>query len=112
MSDFPQHDHLAMVKAASQVCGEFLEWLIGDDGPGLTLCEHTPPEQIDPGVGIVEYAPMCPSAESLLSEFFNIDLHALENEKQRMLTLQREANGDADKKPADPAQVQREGDGA
>lgn len=69
MSNYPEHDKMHAVKAESQAIGEFLEWL-GQRRSKL------PDES--------EY-------NYLLSEFFEIDLTKIEDEKRDILRKARES---------------------
>ena len=71
----PEHDKLREVKAQSQACGEFLEWL--SDTKKLVLCFFD--DESD------QYQPAHPGLTRLLAEFFSIDQDKLESEKRAML---------------------------
>jgi hypothetical protein len=71
---YPEHERLKAIKDKSQAIGEFLEWL--DSHPSITLCD------IDSNH---DYFPTHVTNNTLLAEYFGIDLAKLENEKQLML---------------------------
>lgn len=69
MSEYPEHDKLRACRDKSQLCGEFLEWLLEEKG-------WEPPEAAI-------------RLEAVLAEFFEIDQCRLEDEKVAMLSLMR-----------------------
>jgi hypothetical protein len=92
----PEHDKLAKVKDQTQVCGEFLEWLL--QAKHYHLAEyhmHTRAclrPDATPCCGYVEGESLVAvnkPVQGLLAEFFKIDRDALEREKQEMLEEQR-----------------------
>ena len=89
----PEHDKLAKVKAASQKCGEFLEWLkerytLADShthNRGCTGAKYASHGALHCGLQQHELIPAQAVTTKLLAEFFEIDEAALENEKRAML---------------------------
>ena len=79
---YPEHDRLSAVADKSQCVGEFLEWL---QEQGITLCAWSDEERM--------YFGAAESTASMLSRFFEVDLHRLESEKRAMLDEQRKLNG-------------------
>ncbi len=98
----PELDKLHAVKDASQACGEFVEWLYiekhivlatphrhtrfcreGEDERGPLNCDAHGGELVGVSVGI----------NTLLAEFFEIDLDKVEAEKRALLDQIRAANG-------------------
>jgi len=77
---YPQHQKLESVQPLSQACGEFIEWL---EGKGIHLAERWR------GEGYQELLQTRRALPDLLSEFFGIDLVALEAEKRQMLAAIR-----------------------
>ena len=75
MDSFPEHEKLALVQPFSQACGAFLEWL---EEQGFSICEV---EEWGDG----DFHPVRKSREKLLAEHFEIDLDALESEKEAMI---------------------------
>ncbi len=78
-----EHDRLLEIKDKSQALGEFLDWLRQEKRVVLaSVHEHTN----DCGRWCErEYAVFTPRTETLLAEFFDIDLAKLEREKRQML---------------------------
>jgi hypothetical protein len=83
MSEYPEHDKLHEVKDKSQAIGEFLEWL-GSEKRGV-VCEYTDDSDYP--------IPMTHNIQTLLAEYFDIDLDKIEEEKQQMLEKIRKAQG-------------------
>ncbi len=89
-TQYPEHDKLRKVKDKSQEMGYFLDWL---SSTNIVLCKiHTHDEgcKDDDGDNYCgyhedEYTSIRVGPEQLLSEYFNIDLKKLEEEKQQML---------------------------
>ena len=80
MSKYPEHEKLKKVSKASQICGEFLSWLLSDEG-GYVLAKYSSNDKLwQCNVSIIE----------LLAEFFEIDQDKLEEEKRAMLEMLRE----------------------
>jgi hypothetical protein len=78
--NYPQHEKLAKIKEKSQTIGEFLEWL--QIRKKIVLCKstgdfHTTEYEL--------YTPANINTQTILSEFFEIDLNKLEKEKIQML---------------------------
>jgi len=86
--DTTEIEKMEKIADKSQVIGEFIEWLQGPKG--LTVCRQITQEEIyeedceddyDPG----DYLPQHQTIESLLAEYFDIDLKKVEEEKQAIL---------------------------
>ena len=75
----PMCDKLHAVKAQSQPIGEFLEWLQAEKD--IVLCRYTETDFC---------LPVRQGIESLLAEFFEIDLEQAEREKQLLLANLRD----------------------
>jgi hypothetical protein len=81
MTDYPEHDKLLKVRAKSQTCGEFLEWLQGK----YSLCTFD--ERRFGGT----WWPVTIDIPRLLADYFEIDLDKVDAEKKEMLVkLQKE----------------------
>jgi hypothetical protein len=88
----PELDKLAKVAPYSQKIGEFLEWL--GDTKNFTLCklhEHDDSCYEDNSryptcqMSDEDYYSVHYSIETLLAEFFKIDLNEIENERRKIL---------------------------
>ena len=76
MKTYPEHEKLSTVKEESQSIGEFLEWL---ESSKYAICEIT-------GGGFTaQFHPSIKSIESLLAEYFEVDLKVIAAEKDAML---------------------------
>ena len=75
MPKYPECEKFYKIKDMSLMIGDFLAWLGSEKHVHLAHCEERR--------GYLSYYPY--STESLLAEFFNIDLDKLEKEKQEML---------------------------
>jgi len=85
MSECPEHDKLDKIHDKSQAIGEFLEWLQGEKD--VVLAEYH-----EHAMGRKDVLlPIHAHIETLLGEFFEIDLEKLENEKLNMLEQLRAA---------------------
>lgn len=75
--DYPEHEKLKGIKVESQAQGEFLDWLMGKGYVIARYGNHPSGDQflLDAGVSI----------ETLLAEYYGIDLIKLEAEKRQML---------------------------
>jgi len=80
MADYPMHVKLDAVADKSQVIGDFIEWL---RGKAIVLASYYEESGLQPNHV---------SIETLLAEFFEIDLEILEEEKRAMLKALRGAN--------------------
>ena len=79
---YSEHEKLEKINDQSQIIGEFLEWLNYEKG--YCLCEN---------LGKLEHwHPVSENHEKLLSQYFNIDLNKLEQEKRQMLEKLRKIN--------------------
>jgi len=85
MSSYPEHEKLSAIQDKSQIVGEFLDWLQGEKG--YSVCSFQEQGYSVEGSLVEEglFKPTCKSIESLLAEFFKIDLKLIEKEKIRML---------------------------
>ena len=70
---YPEHDKLQAVKEKSQAIGAFIEWLQGIKG--LTMARWMKDRLMPEHINI----------ESLLAEYFEINLDKLEQEKRAIL---------------------------
>lgn len=82
MSDYPEHDKLRAVQDQSQAIGDFLEF----------VAERYHCELGRPQGSRAEFTPVNLSVTKLLAEYFEIDLHKLEQEKRALLEHQRRLN--------------------
>jgi len=84
----PQLDRIHAVKEQSQTIGRFLEWLGERDTP-LELC------QLSEGRGRNDdplYAPVGIPIETLLAEYFDVDLQKADDERRSLLEWQAKKN--------------------
>lgn len=84
----PEHDKLKKVRTESNAIGAFLDWLLHERE--LEICEM--PEKSE------TYFPVhlpFGTIETLLAEYFNIDLKKIEQEKRAILAELREAQKEA-----------------
>lgn len=79
---YPEHEKLKLVRDKSQVIGEFIEWL---GGKNYNICEYNDSHEA--------YLPATQRLEVWLAEFFEINLSALESEKQQMIEELRRPKG-------------------
>jgi len=89
MSDIPacpECNKMAAVQKQSMIIGEFLEWLQGERG--LAICE-----MVEGPNEWGTYELIFENTETLLAEFFGIDLRKVEQEKQATLEWMRTMNG-------------------
>lgn len=70
---------LAAVSDHSQRIGEFLHWLQANRTPALTLCAVSEDSEDD------RYYPARVRIETLLAEYFKIDLNKVERERRALL---------------------------
>jgi len=89
MNKYPECDRLHKIQKQSQIVGGFLEWL---DEKGIALCSiHSHSDScIDEdgrhcGLSELDYYPIYRNIQSLLAEFFKIDLDKVEQENQQIL---------------------------
>lgn len=73
----PTLDHIEVVKEDSQLCGEFLEWLMSKY---YVIDKKESQEQL-----YLYPASSYINIEKLLAEFFGVDLSVAESEKQQIL---------------------------
>lgn len=102
MTDYPEHEKLQAVREKSQAIGEFIEWLQGTKHYVIAQWQQVDPDTepgelsgADEGLFSASF-----SIETLLAEYFEIDLKKLEQEKQKMLEDMRKANQRFDEKLA------------
>ena len=79
MSETPELDKMRAVRDRSQIIGEFLEWLTGEEG--TTLCKVI----IRGGLAHDKVVPCVESTEKLLGRYFGIDLDAADREQRKLL---------------------------
>lgn len=84
-TEYPEHEKLLKVKDESQAIGEFIEWLASKR---MALGEWREFEEYDNPQFVVAHL----NVNTILAEFFNIDLTALEAEKRAMLDAMRAMN--------------------
>lgn len=82
MPQTPMLDKMKAVKKWSQAIGEFLDWL---QSRGYILCRRAEGEQPH-----VPYMPAVVSVETLLAEYFEVDLEAAERERRAVLEYVRQ----------------------
>lgn len=80
--EYPEHERLAAVADQSHLIGEFLDWAYNTKGWEFA-------EWVD---GSEYSGPVLGSIESILADYFSIDLHKIEAEKVAMIKALREAN--------------------
>jgi hypothetical protein len=89
VSDYPEHDKLALIKDQSQAIGEFIEWLERDGihlASRYCLRDDRHPDWCENGCEWSTYMlPIGKSISTLLAKFFKIDQDTLEREKRAML---------------------------
>lgn len=96
MSDYPEHDKLALVKDETQAAGEFVDWLATK---GIFLAKRymfTVGDEVTEDVGECRYesvAPVATPLTSLLAEWADIDQNKIEAEKRAMLAAIRAQAG-------------------
>ena len=73
MSSYPECEKMKLVKDDAETIGQFLEWLTENQRDG-------------------NYVPLPDDLNDLLSDYFNIDLELVEEEKDQMLEEIRVAN--------------------
>ena len=71
---YPEHEKLSAVAEASQAIGEFIDF-----GPYVLA------EWVEDDLGHKYLVPVYKSINSILAEYFDIDLFKLEAEKRRMI---------------------------
>lgn len=99
MSDYPEHEKLKAIADKSQAVYDFIEWCsyeksihlaehycLRDSHPDHPGCEEGECEMSSYMVGTFR------SIDSLLAEFFQIDMQAIDREKRAMLESIREAH--------------------
>ena len=75
--EYPECDKLSKIKDQSFAIGQFLEWI---ESRGWYICSY---REAKPDIG---YFPVMNfNIESVLAEYFGIDLEAVEREKRQML---------------------------
>jgi hypothetical protein len=87
----PEHDKLSAIKDKAHSAGEFLDWLTSERG--IILAEnhqHSPAcygndNHLHCWYSAGEFAPVRCSLQSLLADFYSIDLEKLEAEKAAIL---------------------------
>jgi hypothetical protein len=83
MKKYPECEKMAAVQKESQAVGEFLDWLQSEKG--FIVCEQGKGDSYE-----FPYVPACLSIESLLADFFGINLKKVEKERRDMLASLRE----------------------
>lgn len=89
---YPECEKMRAVKEESQTIGEFLEWLLNEKQYQLGFY-HTHDGCTYKECGLLERSmnPARDSIESLLAEYFVIDLKAVEREQRAMLEALRKS---------------------
>lgn len=85
----PECDKAVKIRNKSQSIGEFIEWL--RDEKKVILASKMPIEDFE-DEEIETLAPAYYNLDSLLAEFFGIDLNKIEKEKRELLEAVRKAN--------------------
>lgn len=80
---YPEHQKMRAVKSRSQEMGSFIDWL---GACSISLCS------IERVYGNDRWFPINKSIETILAEYFVIDLKKIEDEKDAMLAEIREQN--------------------
>jgi hypothetical protein len=89
-NQFPALERMKEVQPESQAIGGFIEWLYEN---GMVICERV--SSVD-----CPYAPVICSIENLLARYFDIDMKAVERERQVILEeAAMYAGGMSDAKP-------------
>ncbi len=78
---YPEHEKLQKIQDKTQTVGEFLDWLVNEREVVLA-------KWID-GTLEERLAPINPSIQDLIAEFFGVDQNKLEAEKRAMLKVCR-----------------------
>lgn len=87
---YPEHEKLAKVSDISQPLGEILDWMLNKQGYVIAKWVFTGKDSSDPW-GHDELVTQHVRIEALLADFYQIDLAALDREKDQMLAEIREA---------------------
>ena len=74
---YPEHEKLKAVQAASEAIGEFLDGGLRDQGLVLAIAVEVSGDQV--------LFPASASIEKILADYFGIDLAKIEAEKRQML---------------------------
>jgi hypothetical protein len=82
---YPEHEKLKALNGLNQRIGEFIDWLLEEKK--YRICGYSDKDKL--------YWPLFGSTESLLADYFNIDLHKLEEEKRAILNELRSQQSDA-----------------
>lgn len=85
---YPEHEKLKAVAETSQQIGNFLNWL--EEEKGYVLCEYRERQEESHQIFPAQYRPVSINMNSILAEYFDIDLARLEDEKRQILELLRE----------------------
>lgn len=84
MSEYPEHDKLSAIRDQSQSIGQFLDWLLNEQGRYIASYDRRD-EVLE-----ADYR----SIEDWLARYFDIDRDKLEEEKRDMLDKMRAANSE------------------
>lgn len=82
MSDYPEHEKLAIVAKHSQAIGQFLDWLFEQ---GVSLTKTVVKQDNVWGGSYSTDTHLSESIPELLARYFDIDRWQLEDEKRAML---------------------------
>lgn len=83
MNKYPEHEKIKALGNQNQIIGSFLEWL---QHGGFSICKYIEEPRRREG-----YEPSRNNIQEWLAEYFDIDLKALEKEKQKMLDEMRKS---------------------
>lgn len=88
MSDYPEHDKMALVKDQSQAIGQFLDLAPYDLGEYVPCANwHLDEGHCSAGA---HFTPASKSIVQILADYFDIDLTKIESEKRAMLASIKE----------------------
>jgi hypothetical protein len=83
----PELDKMKENKEASQIIGDFLEWLLNEQHTVLARYDITDDSSPDE-----ELVPIVTNIEAVLAEYFGVDLNKAEAEKRAILDALRAHN--------------------
>jgi hypothetical protein len=76
---YPEHEKIKALNGLNQQIGEFIDWLL--EVKKYRICGYSPKDEL--------YWPLFGSTESLLADYFDIDLHQLDQENRAILSQLR-----------------------
>ena len=80
---YPECEKLASVSKESNKIGQFMDWLINEKGYELGRWEDI--ENVELDVTYEGLNPVNLNIESILAEYYNIDMNKVEKERQQIL---------------------------